>query len=306
MSSRRTTPQRGKKAKQDRSGAIIGASAVLAVLALAAVLFFAGRGGGSDTSSAAPAGMAHVHGLAVDPADGQLLAASHFGAFRVGEDGEIEQFGPTQDFMGFSVAGPGRYLASGHPGAGQGGPSNLGLIESTDGGNSWDTVSLAGKADFHTLEARHGRVYGHSGGQLMVSEDKKTWEERAAIPLADLAVSPDDPETILVTTQQGLGISNDGGRTFRALPSTPVLALLTWTEEGTVVGVDPNGGVQVSEDDGQTWTERGNAGGPPAALTATADDVYIATRDGRVVASSDGGATFTTRYQERLRRPGAR
>jgi hypothetical protein len=296
MSSRRTTSPRGKQAKAG-SGAVLGASAAMAVLAVAAILVFATRGGGSATSAAAPAGMAHVHGLAVDPADGQLLAGSHFGAFRVGV-GEVEQFGPTQDFMGFSVAGPGHYLASGHPGAGQDGPGNLGLIESTDSGESWETVSLEGKADFHTLKARHGRVYGHSGGQLMVSEDKKTWDERGSIALADLAVSPEDPEMILVTTQQGLGVSSDGGRRFQALPGTPVLVLLAWTEDGTVVGVDPNGGVQVSDDAGRTWVERGNAGGQPAALTADGDDVFVATSDGKVVESSDGGATFRTRYRE--------
>jgi hypothetical protein len=278
------------------SSAVIGVSVVAAVLAIG-VLFFLARGG-TDAVTATGSGMDHVHGLAVDPASGELLAGTHFGAFRVGEDGEIEQFGPTQDFMGFSVAGPGHYLASGHPGAGQGGPGNLGLIESTDGGKTWETVSLEGKADFHTLEARHGRVFGHSGGQLMVSEDKKTWDERATIPLIDLAVSPDDPDTILVTTEQGLGISNDGGRSFQAVPNTPTLVLLTWTEDGLLVGLDPNGRVEVSEDVGKTWDQRGTADGQPAALTADGDDVYVATRDGRVVASNDGGKTFEVRYRE--------
>ena len=298
MSSRRTAPQGGRSAKNNSSGAVIGAGVVLGVVAVAVILLVARGGGGSGTSTAAPAGMAHVHGLAVDPADGQLLAGTHLGAFRVSEGGEIEQFGPTQDFMGFGVAGPGHYLASGHPGAGQDGPGNLGLIESTDGGKTWETVSLEGEADFHTLEARHGRVYGQSGGRLMVSEDKKTWEQRSTIALADLAISPKDVDTILVTTQQGLGISDDGGRTFRVLPNAPVLALLAWTDEGRVVGVDPSGGVHVSEDGGQSWSARGSSGGQPAAITATANDVFIATRDGRVVESDDGGATFTTRYEE--------
>jgi hypothetical protein len=283
-------------ARGGSSSAVIGVSVVVAVLAIG-VLFFLARGG-SDTGSSTAAGMAHVHGLAVDPANGQLLAGTHFGAFRVGDDGQIEQFGPTQDFMGFSVAGPGHYLASGHPGAGQGGPGNLGLIESTDGGKTWETVSLEGKADFHTLKARHDRVYGHSGGVLMVSEDKKTWDERASIALADLAVSPEDADTILVTTEQGLGISNDGGRTFQAVPNAPILVLLAWTEDGSVVGVDPNGGVQVSADGGTTWEQRGNAGGQPAAVTADGEDVFVATRDGRVVESNDGGRTFEVRYQE--------
>lgn len=297
MSSRRTAVK-GKNAKKDSSSAVLVASAVAAVVAVAAILFFVSRGGDDSASTAAPAGMAHVHGLAVDPADGQLLAGTHYGAFRVGEDGELEQFGPVQDFMGFSVAGPGHYLASGHPGQGQGGPGNLGLIESTDGGKTWETVSLEGKADFHTLKFRHGRVYGSSGGQLMVSEDKKNWDQRASIPIGDLAVSPGDPDTLIVTTQQGLGISTDGGRQFQALQGTPALQLLTWTEDGTLIGVDPNGTVHISDDDGKTWAERGNAGGQPGALTATDDEIFVATRDGRVVQSSDGGKTFEVRYRE--------
>jgi hypothetical protein len=294
MSSGRTTIRRGGSPR-------MGSSSRLVAGALVTILFLAGCGDGGDGGTAAPdvpAGMAHVHGLAVDPADGQLLAGTHYGAFRVGKDGELEQFGPIQDFMGFSIAGPGHYLASGHPGAGQSGPGNLGLIESTDGGKSWDTVSLEGKADFHTLKARHGRVYGHSGGTLMVSEDKKSWDERAQISLADLAVSPEDPETLLVTTQEGVGRSTDGGRTFQRLAGAPVLVLVAWTDEGALVGVDPSGGVHVSDDDGASWTERGNAGGQPAALTATDAKIFVATRDGRIVESSDGGSTFSTRYQE--------
>lgn len=297
MSSRRTASH-GTTAKKDSSSAVIVASAVAAAVAVAAILFSVSRAGDGGEGTAAPAGMAHVHGLAVDPADGQLLAGTHYGAFRVGADGDLEQFGPTQDFMGFSVAGPGHYLASGHPGAGQSGPGNLGLIESTDSGRTWRTVSLEGEADFHTLEARHGRVYGSSAGQLMVSEDKKSWDQRASIPIGDLAVSPADPDTLIVTTQQGLGVSRDGGRRFEALPDAPALFLLTWTEQGTLVGADANGTVHISEDEGRTWGERGSVGGEPAALTATEDEIFVATRDGKVVESSDGGETFEIRYRE--------
>ena len=299
MSSRRTASRgNAKKAKKDSSSAVLLASAVAAVVAVAAILFFVQGGGPGSARTAAPDGMAHVHGLAVDPADGQLLAGTHFGAFRVGADGKLEQFGPVQDFMGFSVAGPGHYLASGHPGADDNGPGNLGLIESTDGGKTWQTVSLEGKADFHTLKARHGRVYGSSGGQLMVSEDKKNWDQRASIPIGDLAVSPEDPDTLIVTTQQGLGISTDGGRQFQALSGAPALLLLTWTEGGILVGVDPNGAVHVSDDGGKSWSERGNAGGQPGAMTATDDRIFVATRDGQVVESTDGGKTFRTRYSD--------
>lgn len=297
MSSSRNAVK-GKTTKKDSSSALLVISAVAALIAVTLILIFISRGGDDRAGTAAPVGMAHIHGLAVDPADGQLLAGTHYGAFRVGKDGELEQFGPVQDFMGFSVAGPGHYLASGHPGQGQGGPGNLGLIESTDGGKTWETVSLEGNADFHTLKFRHGRVYGSSGGQLLVSEDKKNWVQRASIPIADLAVSPEDPDTLIVTTQKGLMISTDGGRQFQALQGAPTLHLLTWTEGGTLIGVDPVGTVHVSDDGGKIWAGRGNAGGQPAALTATDDKIFVATRQGQVVESSDGGKTFPLRYRE--------
>ena len=304
MSSRKPPPARSSRNAATGSSAakpaLLGATAVLALVAVVgAVLLIGNRSDGSaggDDTAGAPFGMAHVHGLGLD--DGELLAGTHYGAFRVADDGTVTQVGPTQDFMGFTVVGSDHYLASGHPGAGQDAPGNLGLIESTDGGRTWDTVSLRGKADFHSLEARHGRVYGHSGGVLMVSQDKKTWDERASIGLADLAVSPDDPDTILATTEQGLAVSADGGNRFELVPAAPVMVLITWTDEGRIVGVDPQGVVHVSDDRGKTWEKRGSTGGQPAALTAQGEQVFVATGDGRIVESSDGGTTFTTRYSE--------
>ncbi len=132
----------------------------------------------------------------------------------------------------------------------------------------------------------------------MVSRDKASWDERASILIADLAVSPDDPDTLVATTEQGLSLSADGGETFRLVPDAPVMVLITWTDEGAIVGVDPEGAVHVSDDSGTSWERRGAVGGQPAALTATADAVYVATADGRIVESTDGGRTFDVRYQE--------
>jgi hypothetical protein len=279
--------------------ALLGATVALAVVAgIAAVLLLGNERdtGDASESTGAPFGMAHVHGLGLD--DGELVAGTHYGAFRVAPDGTVTQVGPTQDFMGFTVVGPAHYLASGHPGADQDAPGNLGLIESTDGGATWESVSLRGEADFHSLEARHGRVYGHSGGVLMVSADKQSWDERARIALADLAVSPDDPDTVLATTEQGLAVSADGGSRFELVEGAPLLVLITWTDEGAVVGVDPQGVVHVSADRGGTWQQRGSAGGQPAALTAEGDDVFVATGDGRILESADAGRSFTVRYRE--------
>ena len=87
-------------------------------------------------------GVVHVHGLGVDPGDGALYAATHSGLFRLPEQGQAERIANrSQDTMGFSVVGPGRFIGSGHPDPLEDRvrPPLLGLIVSTltGGGNSW-------------------------------------------------------------------------------------------------------------------------------------------------------------------------
>jgi photosystem II stability/assembly factor-like uncharacterized protein len=252
-----------------------------------------------EPAGGGPVELSHVHGLGVDPGDGEVYAGTHYGLIRVPAEGEPTLVGDTvQDFMGFTVVGPGHYLASGHPGEGQDAPGNLGLIESTDGGQTWQSLSLAGEADFHALRARHGQVYGYHGGTLMVSDDKKTWQTGAQLPLADFAVSATDPDVILATTEQGLARSTDGGTTFDVTPGAPLLQLVSWPDGELVVGVAPDGTVHVSEDGGASWTERGSVGEQPQALVADGDDIYVAL-DGALLASNDGGTTFKARYDGR-------
>lgn len=241
----------------------------------------------------------HVHGLGVDPADDTLYAGTHYGLVRITPDGELTRIADrVQDFMGFTVVGTEHYLASGHPGEGQDGPGNLGLIESTDGGQTWETLSLAGEADFHALDAADGVIYGYSGGRLLVSEDGVDWADRGDMRIADLAADPTDPQRVLATTEAGLVVSDDAGEDFTAVAGAPRLVLVDIAADGgTAAGVAPDGTVFVSTDGGRTWAERGSAGGAPEALTVEADDVYVAV-DGAVLASTDGGQTFTELYRE--------
>ena len=244
-------------------------------------------------------GLEHVHGLGVDPADGALYAGTHHGLVRISRSGELTRIADrVQDFMGFTVVGPEHYLASGHPGPGQSGPGNLGLIETTDGGRTWSTLSLEGEADFHALDAADGVVYGYSGGRLLVSDDGANWTDRGGLKVADLAVDPSEPARLLATSEQGLILSEDGGETFQVLAGAPRLVLIDFSADAaSAVGISPEGAVHASSDGGLTWEERGDVGGSPAALAVEGQDVYVAV-NGAIVASADGGGSFSDLYRE--------
>jgi hypothetical protein len=244
--------------------------------------------------------MGHVHGLGVDPSDGALYAGTHYGVYRIAEGEPAERVGDlVQDFMGFTVMGPERFLASGHPAEGADGPSSVGLLESEDAGLTWQTRSLAGEADFHALQVRHGRVYGLNSlsGALMVSEDRTTWETLSREPLVDVAVSPTDPDLLLGTSEQGLKRSTDGGRSFRTVEDAPLLQLVTWAPDGSLFGAGPDGAL-FAGDGGRTWDERGSLGDTPEALTAISEESVYAAVPGAVLASNDGARTFEARHEE--------
>ena len=252
-------------------------------------------------------GVVHVHGLGVDPADGVLYAATHSGLFRIPEQGTASRVANrAQDTMGFSVVGPGTFIGSGHPDVREDDvrPPLLGLIESTDRGETWKRLSLHGEADFHALHAAHGQVYGYdaTSGTFMVSRDRKDWDRRATLPMRDFAVSPAEPDTVLATTQRGLGISTDGGRTFRGVAGAPPLLVLAWAEQDSLYGLGPDGTVHHSADGGTTWSRRGTVDEQPEAVAIDvrngAETLYVAAGDRGILASSDGGTSFTTRYRE--------
>ena len=118
---------------------------------------------------------AHVHGVAVTPADDKLYLATHDGLFRYDATGPT-RVGPVIDLMGFAVAGPDHFYASGHPGAGVDLPEPVGLIESRDGGRTWTARSRQGESDFHALVTSDAGIVGFDG-TLRATENGTTWRE---------------------------------------------------------------------------------------------------------------------------------
>lgn len=273
----------------------------LAAAAAVAGLAACGPGAGEEHDGEAHVEPVHVHGLAL--VDGALLIATHNGLFRLEPDAQrAEVVGDTRhDLMGFTALAPDRFLASGHPDLGDHDlPPHLGLIESRDGGETWQSVSLLGQADFHVLRAAGDRVYGFDAthGRLLASGDGgRSWSD-AASPgaVVDLAIDPADPEHLLASAEDGLHESRDGARTWERVGDG--VGLLAWPEGGPPQLVAGDGAVSRLSAGG--WRRVGSVGGHPAAFTAAGPrELVVALHDGAIVASSDGGAAWTTRLGAR-------
>ena len=115
-------------------------------------------------------------------------------------------------------------------------------------GRTWESVSELGTSDFHAL-ARSGDVlvaplYGQA--QILLSrDDGKTFEPRVApMALVDLAVDPGDPRRWAATSESGIFVSVDEGRTWRQRDPTPNVRL-AWRDSDELYRIDPGGPVKV-------------------------------------------------------------
>ena len=303
--SKQTAPA-GRSSSGARIGLVAGAVGLALFVAVLVGLRLAGSDDGAETSAGTEPGVEHVHGLGINPADGSLVVATHYGSFRLPADGgEAERIGESfQDTMGFTVAGPDHFLGSGHPdvaGMREGQPSRLGLIESTDAGATWTALSLNGEVDFHGLAFAHGQVYGWDSGtgRFMVLSDKQEWETRSSLDLFGFAVDPDDADNVMGTGPDGLIESSDGGRSWRPAEG-PGLVALSWNAEAGLWGTDRDGGVWRRSS--ATWERAGSLPGQAQAFLATPEGLYAAAHDAQgrtgIYQSTDQGATWELRYRD--------
>lgn len=78
----------------------------------------------------------------------------------------------------------------------------------------------------------------------------------------------------------------------------PLMLLVSWADDGTLVGLGPEGTVYVSTADDRTWEQRALLDGPPEALAAVSDSEIYAAAGGAVLASTDGGRNFSVRHED--------
>jgi photosystem II stability/assembly factor-like uncharacterized protein len=206
--------------------------------------------------------------------------------------------------MGFTVVGPDHFLASGHPEfalAGEKFAPHLGLIESDDGGRTWNGISMAGEADFHALRFEGERIFGINArtGQLLISPDGgDSWVGvMTPAPLVDIVVSPAKRRVRVAVGDDGLyGTSDDGASWVRF---NAMRGLLAWPDPRTLYVVTVDGNVRVSRDSGTSFVSLSRVATPRALLATDVNTLYVAAHDGTIYVSRNGGRSWQIRLPTR-------
>ncbi len=167
--------------------------------------------------------LSHIHGAVVD--SGGLLVGTHDGVHRIEfASGLTRLIGTSRnDMMAFSGNPDELLVASGHPGLGSSLPNPLGLISSIDGGLSWESISLSGVVDFHSLAIKGNEVVGwDTRGSIQFSSDGGTsWRPGPQVTATSVAWFSD--QVWLATVESGLQMWNPESNALTQVDSPAVL-----------------------------------------------------------------------------------
>jgi len=230
----------------------------------------------------------HVHGLGIDPVNRTILYIATHGDFYHSHDGAppFKVDIVRADYMAFNApatAGIPLY-ASGHPASG----GNTGLIKSSDGGQSWESVSkvLDPPVDFHAMSVSKSdpnTIIGFDSGArgLFKTVDAgKTWETlQYPDYVSALAIAPIDSQNVFAGTGKGIFQSNDGAKSWIQLDEYKGINILALTfDENQILYVSNQLGLSRSSDFGKSWE---NLSDPDLTITSIAVDtqnkiIYVA------------------------------
>jgi photosystem II stability/assembly factor-like uncharacterized protein len=270
-------------------------------------------GGDGEEEAAAPTAAAgttsDIVSIAIDPSDGTLLAGSGPAFYRLPPGAEKPEQAKgalstpkgagtlTKDVV-VRFEKPGTIIASGHSGQAAL-PPVLGILRSTDMGDTWEPISGLGEADYHELEIQGNRIFGlrnEDPGMIQVSDDGgKTWDTVEAPSVAapiDVSVNPGDPKVWAVSTDQGVFVSKNEGKSWRQR-DTVFGARIAWGPDG-LYSAGKDGKAKLSADNGDSWQEVGTIGaGPKELIVSPKGELYASVAGPEIRRSTDGGKTWS-------------
>ncbi|PUB13370.1 F510_1955 family glycosylhydrolase [Paenisporosarcina sp. OV554] len=257
----------------------------------------------------------HIHGLGYPGSGDALMLASHHGPLLYEEGTWKETTGEKHDYMGFQAVDDG-FVSSGHPEPGSDYENPLGLLKSTDAGETFKQYAFAGEIDFHYLAASYhtnriyvfnemptdklenGFFYTDDYGQKWTTMDLNGFE---AEMISNMAAHPDTPETVAIGTDRGLYLSTDAGQSFSLFKDDMYITYVTLSKSHAYVAELVGDKVQLVQID-LTSKEAKTLSGPQLAkenavtyiATHPTNDkeISIATLQNNVYQTTDGGVTW--------------
>ncbi|MBI1379302.1 MAG: hypothetical protein GC157_17760 [Frankiales bacterium] len=240
--------------------------------------------GVTDETRVLPAGVDQVHALAVTR-DGQVFAATNVGLFAVSPTAARRIGTDVSDLTSLAVDSTGVFYSSGHAATSVGRGPAVGLLQSRDGGLTWQSVKGADADDFHALTARGNTIIGESAGQLWVSIDSgQKWQRTGRSAAGSLTL---DSRDLWITGTDGLERAHVDGTGAEIVQDAPRLRLGSLAADKSVWGVDTSGTVW-TRDQHQHWHDVGT-------LSPEVTAVGITGIDGRHAAiASNAGITWVS------------
>jgi len=193
--------------------------------------------------------MADIHGLGYSEDGMHILVPAHDG-IKVYEGGIWSAApGEKHDYMGFSMADD-LFYSSGHPALGSNQKNPLGLIKSTDEGQSFAILALYGGVDFHVMNVSYKThtlyVFNPQPNSLMKTvglyyskDEAKTWNQAAMKGFSGepsaLAVHPTNDAIVAMGTKDGVYISQDYGQTFEKAGATMQVTAVYFSPQGELL-----------------------------------------------------------------------
>ena len=273
---------------------MLALSGALAVVAVAIVALIILRPSGASAAPWSRLGTEDVHSLAFVGDDPDRLLFGHHGGISASSDGgrSWQPLGTRSDAMSLGAAPDGSIVIAGH-----------GVFAaSRDDGRTWEDIpATLPSLDIHGFARDPGdpaRMWAYlaTGGLWESRDGGLTWDQvQLENILFPVAVQAAGATRLFGITADGLGISDDGGRTWRrvATPEIYPIASLAATTDGSVLVAGGQGGLARSDDGGAAWSKLA-FDGEPAAIAATAGGrtIAVVTRSTDYFRSDDGGRSW--------------
>jgi hypothetical protein len=228
----------------------------------------------------------HVHGLGFEPTNREILYIATHGDFYQSVSGAppVKVDERRADYMAFFAPLQEGYplYSSGHGDAGE----NTGLIQSLDGGKTWEKVSDVNDSpvDFHAMAVSKidpKIIIGFDSGTrnlFKTIDGGNTWDTlQSPGNISSLAISPKDSKFILAGTSQGIFKSENGGESWSQLKSYQKLGVLAlaFDEEGRLFASVDTFGLVSSSDFGESWDDLENIGLTITSIAADSQNKVI-------------------------------